>query len=89
MAKKPKPCEWVTLEDALRTFVLAEEGTQSSSHIPPRTGMLRAGLSSKEDFTRTGLSRVLLLWSSERAAARSSITRLRQPALEKRRYSGD
>ena len=35
MAKKPKPCEWVTLEDALRTFVLAEEGTQSSSHILP------------------------------------------------------
>ena len=35
MTKKPKPCEWVTLEDALRTFVLAADGTQSSSHILP------------------------------------------------------
>ena len=35
MAKKPKRCEWATLEDALRTFVLAEEGTQGSSHIDP------------------------------------------------------
>lgn len=35
MAKKPKVCEWVTLEDALRTFVLAEEGTQGSTHIDP------------------------------------------------------
>jgi hypothetical protein len=35
MAKKRKPCEWVTLEDALRTFVVAAEGTQGSSHIDP------------------------------------------------------
>ncbi len=35
MAKKPKPCEWVTLEEALRTFVLAEDGTQGSAHIDP------------------------------------------------------
>ena len=35
MAKKRKPGDWVTLEDALRTFVLAEEGTQGSSHIDP------------------------------------------------------
>jgi hypothetical protein len=33
VAKKPRACEWVTLEDALRTFVLAEEGTEGSTHI--------------------------------------------------------
>ena len=35
MAKKPKPPEWVTLEEALRAFVLASEGTQGATHIEP------------------------------------------------------
>lgn len=35
MAKKPKPPEWVTFEDALRAFVLAEGGTEGSTHIDP------------------------------------------------------
>ncbi|MEQ1898474.1 MAG: hypothetical protein ABL971_13925 [Vicinamibacterales bacterium] len=33
MTKKPKPCEWVTLKNALETFVMAEGGTESSGHI--------------------------------------------------------
>lgn len=35
MVKKPRACEWVTLAEALRTFVLAEDGTQGSTHIDP------------------------------------------------------
>ena len=35
MAKTPKPCEWLTLDEALKRFVLAADGTQGSTHILP------------------------------------------------------
>lgn len=34
-SRQPRTCEWPTFEEALRTFVLAEAGTQGSSHISP------------------------------------------------------
>lgn len=35
MAKQSARCEWVSLRDALRTFVLCESGSQSAAHIKP------------------------------------------------------
>lgn len=35
MVGNPSPCEWVGVRDALKTFVLAEEGVHGSKHIRP------------------------------------------------------
>ena len=35
MDKAPRRCEWTTLRDALRAFVLCESGHQSARHIKP------------------------------------------------------
>lgn len=35
MASNPTQCRWVTLREALSTFVVAEEGVQGSRHIKP------------------------------------------------------
>ena len=35
MARRPEPCAWLGLKDALGAFVLHSEGTQSSRHIKP------------------------------------------------------
>ncbi len=35
MAREPAVCEWVTLEQALKAFVLNVSGHQSSGHIKP------------------------------------------------------
>lgn len=35
MAKKRLPCQWITLHEALTTFVLAREGVEGAGHITP------------------------------------------------------
>ena len=35
MAKKPDPPRWVSIKEALKTFALAEHGTQGQRHIKP------------------------------------------------------
>ena len=35
MARKPAKCEWLSLRDALRAFVLCESPYQSAGHIKP------------------------------------------------------
>lgn len=53
MANKRKPGDWVTLEEALRTFVVAGEGTQGSSHIDPMhwQNLFRASRSTEQTTT--------------------------------------